>query len=161
MMHEKNEVKWNCFIATSSISPIEFTARKNNLDCSKIPIDENTTFILLWVKDAQIGDRAVISMKKLSHSSRLQDYIRAFFLSVSPESHWWEVFVEIEGQGIEFFTSSIAFEGSELLPPMLPTIFFDGTILALQCVVQKECYASRNKCFRWEWDINHIIELWE
>lgn len=79
MMHEKNEVKWNCFIATSSISPIEFTARKNNLDCSKIPIDENTTFILLWVKDAQIGDRAVISMKKLSHSPRLQGLYKITF----------------------------------------------------------------------------------
>ena len=49
------------------------------------------------------------------------------------------MFVEIEGQRIEFLASRVGLERSKLVPPMFASIFPDLTILLMQCAVQENC----------------------
>lgn len=64
------------------------------------------------------------------------------------ESDGREVLVQIEGQGVEFFVPCIALEVPELIPPVLPSVFPDCSILLVQCIVEEVCQATSNKGLR-------------
>ena len=50
-------------------------------------------------------------------------------------SHGWEVLVEIEGKRVEFFTSRVSLERTELIPPMLTTILPHRAFFLVEGVV--------------------------
>ena len=74
-------------------------------------------------------------------------------------SHRWKEFVELEWQGVEFITSGVRFEGSELVPEMTASIFPCCIIMPMKCVVQDISNNAGNERFRREWNIDNVVEL--
>lgn len=85
--------------------------------------------------------------------------VNLFALLCSSLLDRWEVLVEIERKRVEFFTSRVTFERSELVPPMLSSVFPYRRVFLVQSVVQEEGYGASDKRFRGERDIHHIVEL--
>lgn len=88
-----------------------------------------------------------------------QDVDRSGYIACMISLHRGKELVEIKRQRVEFFAPRVRLEWSELIPPVITSVFPCSTVVPVERVVQEKRHESGNEGLWWEYHVYDVVEL--